>query len=186
MTDQLAEKKIPGYRQFWFWFVFGPLLFIIVLCGILVFVAFKNSDDVVTDNYYKVGRMINQTLAQDEKAVELGLLAKIKIDQLTGDVLVSLTGNHSFPKQMLLFLDNPAKANKDQRILLTELAAGEYRGELSAPIEYSWYISLVPESDASRRKEAEWLLTGQIDLAKTTETSLQSRAQPSSQSLPAK
>mgnify|MGYP001619987624 FL=1 len=68
MIDQTAEKILPWYRQFWFWFVFGPLLFIIVLCGIFVFIAFKNSDDVVTDNYYKVGRMINQTLSQDEKA----------------------------------------------------------------------------------------------------------------------
>ena len=178
MTDQLAEKKIPGYRQFWFWFVFGPLLFIVVLCGILVFIAFKYSDDVVTDNYYKVGRMINQTLEQDEKAAELGLLANVKIDQLTGDVIVSITGKHSFPTQMLLFLDNPAKANKDQRILLTENAAGKYRGELSAPIEYSWYIALIPEADANRRKDAEWLLTGQIDIAKTAETHLQSRTQP--------
>lgn len=176
MTNQTDEKILPWYRQFWFWFVFGPLLFIIVLCAIFVFIAFKNSDDVVTDNYYKVGRMINQTLSQDEKAAELGLFATIKFDQMTGDVMVSISGNHTFPKQMLLFLDHPAKANKDQQILLTELAAGEYRGELSAAIEYSWYLSLVPESDVSRRKHAEWLLTGQIDVAKTSETRLQSRA----------
>jgi uncharacterized protein len=177
MTDQTAEQTLPGYRQFWFWFVFGPLLFIMVLCGILVTVAFKNSDDVVTDNYYKVGRMINQTLEQDVKAAELGLVAKLKIDQLSGDVMLSLSGNHRSPKQMLLFLDNPAKANKDQRIVLTEIAAGEYRGALSAAIEYAWYIALIPEVEASRRKDAEWLLSGQIDVAKTTETTLQSRAQ---------
>ena len=177
MTDQSVENILPWHRQFWFWFVFGPLIFIIGLCGILVFIAFKYSDDVVTDNYYKVGRMINQTLIQDEKAAELGLVAKVKVDQLTGDVMVSLKGNHRFPKQLLLFLDNPAKANRDQSILLTEIAAGEYRGELSAPIEYSWYISLVPEADVSRRKQAQWLLTGQLDVAKATETILQSRAQ---------
>jgi uncharacterized protein len=180
MTVQTVERILPWYRQFWFWFVFGPLLFIIVLCGITVSVAFHFADDVVTDNYYKVGRMINQTLEQDEKAAELGLQAKVKIDQLTGDVMVSLTGNHSFPKQMVLFLDNPAKANKDQRILLTEIAAGEYRGELNAAIEYSWYIALIPEADANRRKDAEWLLTGQIDISKTAETTLQSRTQPKS------
>jgi hypothetical protein len=178
MTDQSAEKILPWYRQFWFWFVFGPLIFIIIMCGIMATIAFKNSDDVVTDNYYKVGRMINQTLAQDVKAAELGLIAKVKIDQLTGDVLVSLTGNHSYPKHMLLFLDNPAKADKDQRILLSEIAAGEYRGELQTAIEYAWYIALIPEADANRRKDAEWLLSGQIDVAKTTETTLQSRAQP--------
>jgi len=177
MTDQAAEKTLPWYRQFWFWFVFGPLLFIMVLCGILVTIAFKNADDVVTDNYYKVGRMINQTLEQDVKAAELGLVAKVKIDQLTGDVILSLTGNHHFPKQLLLFLDNPAKANKDQQIVLTEIAAGEYRGTLSTAIEYAWYIALIPEADASRRKDAEWLLSGQIDVAKTAETTLQSRAQ---------
>jgi len=177
MTDQAAEKILPWYRQFWFWFVFGPLIFIILMCGVFVTVAFKNSDDVVTDNYYKVGRMINQTLAQDEKAAELGLIAKVKIDQLTGDVLVSLSGKHSFPKQLLLFLDNPAKAIKDQRILLTEIAAGEYRGELDTAIEYNWYISLIPEADANRRKDAEWLLTGQMDVTKTAEATLQSRTQ---------
>lgn len=176
MTDQDSEKVLPWYRQFWFWFVFGPLIFIILMCVVTVTIAFKNSDDVVTDNYYKVGRMINQTLAQDEKAAELHLVAKVAFDLVTGEVALSLTGNHSFPKQMLLFLDNPAKANKDQSILLTEISAGNYRGDLREPIEYSWYLALVPESDVARRKQAEWLLTGQIDVAKTTEAVLQSRA----------
>ncbi len=171
-----SENVLPWYRQFWFWFVFGPLIFIILMCIVTVTIAFKNSDDVVTDNYYKVGRMINQTFSQDEKAAELNLEALVIFDKLTGEVSVTLTGTHSFPKNMLLFLDNPAKANKDQRVLLTEIAAGSYRGELSAPIEYSWYLSLVPESDVSRRKQAEWLLSGQIDVAKTSEIRLLPRA----------
>jgi uncharacterized protein len=178
--NDTTEIVLPWYRQFWFWFVFGPLIFIIIMCGFTVSIAFNNSDDVVTDNYYKVGRMINQTLSQDEKAAVLGLVAEVKIDQQTGDVMVSLSGKHNSPKQLLLFLDNPAKANKDQSILLTEIAAGEYRGVLSAPIQYAWYLSLVPESDPSRRKHTEWLLTGEIDIAKTSQTRLQSRAKPKS------
>lgn len=170
--NQPDEKILPWYRQFWFWFIFGPLIFIILMCIVTVTIAFKNSDDVVTDNYYKVGRMINQTFSQDQKAAELNLAALVKFDLLTGEVSVSLTGNHSFPKQLLLFLDHPAKANKDQSILLTEISAGNYRGDLRAPIEYSWYLSLVPESDVNRRKQAEWLLNGQIDVAKTPETRL--------------
>lgn len=176
MTTQTAEKVLPWYRQFWFWFVFGPLIFIIVLCVFTVSVAFNYADDVVTDNYYKSGLMINQTLQQDEKAAELHLIAHVKFDQTTGEVFVSLTGNHAFPKQLLLFLDNPVKSKKDQSVLLSEVAAGEYHGELSAPVEYSWYIALVPESDVAKRKQAEWLLTGEINLAKTITTTLQSRA----------
>jgi len=175
MATEAAEKILPWYRQFWFWFVFGPLIFIIVLCCFTVSIAFNYADDVVTDNYYKSGLMINQTLKQDETAAALHLVAQVKFDQATGEVLVSLTGNHAFPKHLLLFLDNPVKSKKDQSVLLTEISAGQYRGELSSPVEYSWYIALVPESEVSKRKQAEWLLTGEINLAKTTETTLQSR-----------
>jgi hypothetical protein len=175
MTTQTVEKVLPWYRQFWFWFVFGPLIFIIVLCFFTVSIAFHYADDVVTDNYYKSGLMINQTLKQDETAAALHLIAHVKFDQTTGEVFVSLSGNHASPKNLLLFLDNPAKSNKDQSVLLTEISAGQYRGELSSPVEYSWYIALVPESDVSKRKQAEWLLTGNINLAKTVNAKLQSR-----------
>lgn len=175
MTAQTPENTLPWYRQFWFWFVFGPLIFIIVLCVFTVSIAFNYADDVVTDNYYKSGLMINQTLKQDEKAAELHLVAQVRFDQTTGEVFVALTGNHTFPKNILLFLDNPVKSKKDQSILLTEVSAGQYHGELSSPVEYSWYVALVPESDVSKRKQAEWLLTGEINLAKTTETKLQPR-----------
>lgn len=178
MTDQTAEKVLPWYRQFWFWFVFGPLIFIIILCGFTVSIAFNYADDVVTDNYYKSGVMINQTLKQDERAAALHLIADVKFDRTTGEVMVALAGDHSFPKTLLLFLDNPVKSKKDQHLVLTEVSAGQYRGELNSPVDYSWYLALVPESDVSRRKDAEWLLTGEINFAKNQETRLQSRSNP--------
>ncbi len=178
MTSQTVEKILPWYRQFWFWFVFGPLIFIIVLCAFTVSIAFRFSDDVVTDNYYKSGLMINQTLQQDEKAASLHLVANVKFDQVTGEVFVSLRGDTQLPKQLLLFLDNPAKSKKDQSVLLSQVTLGEYRGELTSPIENSWYLALVPESDVKLRKQAEWLLMGRLDLANETATRLQSRAQP--------
>ncbi|RYY74073.1 MAG: hypothetical protein EOO52_14465 [Gammaproteobacteria bacterium] len=176
MTTETDEKILPWYRQFWFWFVFGPLIFIIILCFFTVFIAFNYSDDVVTDNYYKSGVMINQTFKQDEKAASLNLVADIKFDQATGEVFVDLKGNHEFPRNLLLFLDNPVKSKKDQSVLLTAMSASKYRGELASPVEYSWYLALVPETDVSKRKDAEWLLTGEINLAKTVETTLQPRA----------
>lgn len=175
MTAEATEQVLPWYRQFWFWFVFGPLIFIIVLCCFTVSIAFKYSDDVVTDNYYKSGLMINQTLMQDERAAALNLLADVKFDQATGEVLVALSGDNTLPRSLRLFLDNPVKAKKDQTVLLTEITAGQYRGELTSPVDYSWYVSLVPEADISKRKQAEWLLTGQINFAKTQQTRLQSR-----------
>ncbi len=176
MKTETAEVILPWYRQFWFWFVFGPLIFIILLCSVTVSVAFNFADDVVTDNYYKSGLMINQTLKQDETAAALHIVAQVSFDRATGEVLVSLSGDHAFPKNLLLFLDNPVKSKKDQSVLLTETSAGQYRGELASPVEYSWYISLVPESDVAKRKQAEWLLSGEINFSKMQETRLQSRA----------
>ena len=173
--NQPNEEVLPWYRQFWFWFVFGPLIFIIFLCAGLVTVAYNYSDDVVIDSYYKSGVMINQKLQQDEKAAELGLSAAIKFDQVTQEVLVSLKGNESFPRELVLFLDNPVKSAKDQHILLQEIAPGRYRGEIAAPVEYSWYLALIPDSDPAKRKETSWILSGDINLAKTSETVLQPR-----------
>jgi hypothetical protein len=173
--NQTNEEILPWYRQFWFWFIFGPLIFIVVLCCFTVSLAYHYSDDVVTDSYYKTGVMINQKFQQDEKAAALGLNARIKFDTTTREILLSLKGNGPLPKQLTLFLDNPVKSAKDQSVLLQEIGLGEYRGELPAALEYSWYLALVPGSDANMRKQAEWLLSGDINLAKASETLLQSR-----------
>ena len=79
------EQILPWYRQFWFWFVFGPLIFIIVLCMFTVTMAFHFADDVVTDNYYKSGLMINQTLKQDELAKALGLKYTATLDRILAE-----------------------------------------------------------------------------------------------------
>ena len=172
---QSTGHPLPWYREVWFWMVFGPLIFIIVLCAIKVFMAFHYSDDVVTDNYYKEGRAINQMLQQDEHALALGLTATIRFDRTTHEVLVSIKNANNLPKQILLFMDHPVKKAKDQYLVLHELIKGEYRAELTTLPAFTWYLALVPESDISNRKQADWLLSGEIDFSKTAEALLQPR-----------
>jgi uncharacterized protein len=190
VNQAAAEKDTsPWHREVWFWMVFGPLLFIIVLCGIMVAIAFYYSDDLVSDNYYKEGRMINQILQQDERALALGLSASVKFDAMTGEVLVSLgseilkkefnetnsANDKELPKQLLLFFDHPVKKTQDQALVLHEISAGEYRAALTHFPKFSWYLALVPEVDIHRRKQAEWLLSGHIDFSTAAETMLQPR-----------
>jgi uncharacterized protein len=169
---QTTENILPWYRQFWFWFVFGPLIFIIVLCMFTVSIAYHFSDDVVTDNYYKDGVMINKVLQQDQRAAALGLVAVVKFDKLTGEILISIDGVKNLPKQLLLFMDNPVKKDKDQQFLLQEVSVGLYRSDLPNPPQFSWYLTLVPESDMAKRKKAEWSLSGEINFVDATETRL--------------
>lgn len=173
--NHTAEHLLPWYRQVWFWMVVGPLVFIVLLCAITVSMAFHYSDDVVADNYYKEGRAINQVLHQDEQALALGLTADIRFDRITNEVLVSIKNNKSLPKKLLLFMDHPVKKNKDQYLFLQEILPGEYRAELTTRPEYLWYLSLVPETDVSKRKQAQWLLSGSIDFSKNSEAFLQPR-----------
>lgn len=169
MSEQPEEIIQPWYRQFWFWFVFGPLIFIIIMCGFTVSIALNNSDDVIIDNYYKEGRMINQTLDQDKHAKALGLVADLRVDRVTGDVMLSFPkvpdDATAIPEQLLLLMGHPVKAAKDQQVLLTRIAPGQYRGSLAVKPEYSWYLTLYSVPDLAQRREAAWSLSGEINFA---------------------
>lgn len=174
------KDALPWYRQFWFWFLFAPLFVVVCVSLTLVTVAFRHADDVVVDNYYKEGRMINQTLEQDRRALALGLSAQLKFDRETGEVFVQVeqtnaSEQNDLSEQLLLRLDHPFEADRDQRILLKQVSAGHYRGELSARPTHNWYLSLLPEADADKRADAEWLLSGNINFELTEEALLQSR-----------
>lgn len=177
---KIHKDALPWYRQFWFWFLFAPLFVVVCVSLMLVTVAFRHADDVVVDNYYKQGRMINQTLEQDRRALALGLTAQLKFDRETGEVFVqmvqaSVAEQNDLPEQLLLRLDHPFEADRDQRVLLKQVSAGHYRGELSARPSHNWYLSLLPESEADKYADAEWLLSGDINFELTEETLLQPR-----------
>lgn len=181
MTATNEEIILPWYRQFWFWFVFGPLIFIIIMCGFTVSIALNNADDVIIDNYYKEGRMINQTLDQDKHAQSLGLSAALRFDRTTGDVILSFpqlpADPKALPDQLLLLMGHPVKAAKDQQVQLKQIAPGQYRGALEVEPQYSWYLTLYSVADLDQRREAAWSLSGEIDFAVGDTASLNPRIQ---------
>ncbi|MCE3251829.1 MAG: hypothetical protein K0Q67_839 [Cellvibrio sp.] len=181
MSDTPEEIVKPWYRQFWFWFVFSPLIYIIIMCSVTVTIALKGADDVIIDNYYKEGRMINQALEQDKRAQELGLSGELRFDRTTGEVLLNIanapTDTSLMPGQLLLMMGHPVKAAKDQLITLTAIAPGRYRGELLVEPEYSWYLTLYPVKDLALRKEAPWTLSGEINFRVAEKTLLAPRIQ---------
>lgn len=179
MSDATEEIVKPWYRQFWFWFVFSPLIYIIIMCSVTVTIALKGADDVIIDNYYKEGRMINQALEQDKHAQALGLSGDLRFDRASGEVLLSIanvpTDATLMPEQLLLMMGHPVKAAKDQLITLTAIAPGKYRGELLAEPDYSWYLTLYPVKDLALRKEAPWTLSGEINFRVADKTLLAPR-----------
>lgn len=179
VIDVNEDTPKPWYRQFWFWFVFSPLIYIMIMCSITVTIALKGADDVIIDNYYKEGRMINQTLEQDKHASELGLTANVTFDRVTGEVLLVIPNAPEdaavMPQELLLMMGHPVKAEKDQLVTLTATGPGRYRGELKAEPEYSWYLTLYPISDLAQRNQAPWSLSGAIDFREVESTRLAPR-----------
>lgn len=159
------EADQPWYRQFWFWFLMTPLLVVMLVVLTFVGISLFYADDLVVDSYYKEGRTINQSFEQEARAHELELKADLQFDQVTGEVLLNLESNQDLPPELLLAIDHPVSADFDERIRLREISPGYYRGDLTRPLEYRWYLTLLPELDPAERRQADWLLRGEIDFA---------------------
>jgi hypothetical protein len=178
-VNQDSETK-PWYRQFWCWFVFAPLIIIIIVCAFTVSIAVRNSDDVIIDNYYKEGRMINQTFDQDKRARALELEAEINFDRENGEIRLVFgdkSANQTLPDTLLLVMSHPAKQDLDQFINLSTTGKNQYRGELTERPENAWYLLVYSVSEYNDRDKAEWIIAGQLDFSDREKAVLRPRIQ---------
>lgn len=153
---------MPWYKEVWAWFVLTPLIVVVIACMITGTIAFTNQDDIVVDNYYQEGRMINQRFEQDEHAAALGLQGELRFDRQVGEVVLTLSSHEPLPAHLVLGLDSPALANQDLELTLAEISPGHYRGDLPHSIAHRWYIRILPETE-TQIAEAPWRLKAEID-----------------------
>ncbi len=161
-TTGSQEPTQPWYKQFWAWFILAPLIVVIFACAITVSIAFNNKDDVVIDNYYKEGRMINQRFEQDSTAREMGLTGELMFDREVGEVFLTLQSDAVLPEELVLELSHPHKAEYDQQLILKKVIEGRYRADLGARLQHQWYVRILPHIEAEIT-EAPWRLKGEIN-----------------------
>lgn len=183
MTNSETLEVKPWYQQPWAWFILSPLIVVVIWSSILLTVAFKKADDVVKDNYYKEGRMINQRLEEDKAAKTLGIKGTLTFDLEVGEIVLNISAVDMsvLPKHLALSLDHPVEADYDISISLIEISPGYYTGELERKISNRWYFRLAPlpgeEGKDSSPKSAvspeesknNWRLIGEINLASGNE-----------------
>jgi hypothetical protein len=159
-------ERLPKrwYREPWPWILMaGP--FIVIIAGfVTAWIAATTSDPLVTDDYYKKGLAVDQTIARSQLAVERGIEARFKLTSDTIDV--SLTSSRPLdaqPAALTLALSHPTRAGLDQTIELRATGGNRYGAALRLPASGHWII--VIEDDAQT-----WRLMGNVVLPALGET----------------
>ncbi|WP_422450867.1 MULTISPECIES: FixH family protein [unclassified Endozoicomonas] len=113
------EPFTPWYREPWAWYIVGILLVTFAWGGFQVYTAFTHQDSVVIDDYYKNGKTINQDMTRIENARSLAVAGTLTIDELIGEVRVTMQGNPEvWPGQLKLSFLSPVFKDKDRTIVL--------------------------------------------------------------------
>ncbi|WP_394425363.1 FixH family protein [Vreelandella stevensii] len=146
----------PWYKQFWPWFLLALLSSSIVVSTTFAVLSVKTADGmVVQEDYYEHGKAINMILAKQERANELGLSAELRIDPLTSDIVLDLTGDDR-PETLYLTLIFPTQDDRDQEFVLQHVREGRYITQGPDNLRYRWYIQLQPQ-----QTDADWRLIGE-------------------------
>ncbi|WP_432720554.1 FixH family protein [Jeongeupia wiesaeckerbachi] len=160
MSTTLTNKT-PWYKSPWPWFLMAfPA--IAVIAGIATFViAFKTEDSLVSDDYYKEGQEINQRLARDDKARELGLSAQLMVSDDSRAVRVLL--NRPVEGALYLKVIHPTIAGHDQQLKLVAQGPTMYAVQLDKPLpSHRWQLEVGDESGQWRLKSEEALQGGAV------------------------
>lgn len=143
------EASRPWYRQPWFWFLVLFPAMSVTYCIIAITIAINTQSSMVVDDYSKQGRGINQSLARDTRASELGLEADIQQSERQLEInLKSRSDTLDEPDYLVLQLFHPTLGERDRVIQLTSVGSGVYRGQIAGKLDGRWYLDLSgPSSD---------------------------------------
>lgn len=155
MSLRSADTQ-PWYKERWPWLLMAGPAVVIVAGVITVWLAVVSNDGLVTDDYYKQGMTVNQSLHRDHQAGELGLHADVMRSGLNIRLLLGADKDVSLPAELFLKVAHPTRAGQDQLVKVTLEGQGFYTGKLAADISGRWLVSI--EDPAGKwRLQGEWL-----------------------------
>ena len=138
------QQNVPWYKHPWPWILMSIPAASIVVGVILLTAAFSNPHQVVVDNWYQEGRGINQSLAMDERARELGLQATLSYAE-PGQPVIWLQGREEAGLQLLIY--HATNNRYDRELLFLPQGEGRYlaANDTLGDVLYSnsiWYLEL--------------------------------------------
>lgn len=144
---------IPWYKQRWPWLLMlGPA--VVVVAGFVTFwLAFRSNDGLVTDDYYKQGLAVNQSLQRDHQAASMGLHAELMAGGKS--LRMFMTGQQTLPEHLTVKLAHPTRSGQDQTVEMKTEAPGMYGGMLTSELAGRWIVT-VEDSAGNWRLQGDW------------------------------
>lgn len=157
-----VETTKPWYRQFWPWALIS-LPATAVVAGLYTYsLAASGSSGLVVDDYYKVGKAINRSLAKGQKAAALGLQGQVAIN---GDKVRLML--ETVPAQELtLRFAHATLPDHDQTVTLQAQEQGIWMGRITPLAQGKWYVDVLPLDE-------DWRLSGVLPTAAAAALTLQ-------------
>ena len=155
-------KKDLWYKEPWLLLVVGGPLIVVcasIFTGIL---AWRGSDKVVAEDYYKQGLMINKDLQRDAKARELQLSASLSLDLEANRLKMSVAANKDLPDIVQVSLASSGGKTTSvteliRRLPMKQVRPGEYEGDMSVVSNSSMATAKLLHVKV---ETTEWRLTG--------------------------
>lgn len=128
----------------------GPFI-VVVAASYTAWLALSTSDGLVTDDYYRKGLAISETLTESAEARTLGLRAGVTLVEGSVRVRLSSASGTAFsaPQSIRVTLSHPTRAGVDQTRLLSR-QGDAYVGSLNLPSSGHWLILLEDQAKSWR------------------------------------
>ncbi len=156
LSPQRTDRN-PWYRQFWPWFlIFLPATSIFAGFALL-FLALDEPDGMVVDDYYKIGRAYNRSMARDQQAELRGIRGQLTV---RADGIADLVISSSTPlegAELNLTLMHPTERKFDLSVPLVQGLHGAWSANVGQIPRAQWYMRVEDQTGSWRIVARAWL-----------------------------
>lgn len=160
--------KSTAFREWRPWVIVGGLLFVMVVNAGLLYIANKDFPGVVENDYYDKGMYYNEYLSRMEQQrlrgwkLNLGWVQEPQVGEpaTLRCLAVDKQGKPLSGAKVEVKLLRPGEPKADQRLVLHEIAPGDYQGTISLPRPGNWDLLLQMQrgQDAHEQQAEVWVV----------------------------